>query len=86
MFVLSEGTLHPFALPNLELLPSTVIQPLRGIISVVLDDEEMEWGGPGTEAKGAEMTMVVVRRTGLGIYRVGQRLIAQKVSPFVLDR
>lgn len=79
IFVLSEGTLHPLALPNLETLPSTVIQPLRGVVSVVLDDEELEWGGPGSEDKNAEMTMVVVRRKGLGIYRLGQRLIAQKV-------
>jgi len=77
--VLSEGTLHPFALPSLETLPSTVIQPLRGVVSVVLDDEELEWGGPGSEDKNAEMTMVVVRRKGLGIYRLGQRLVAQKV-------
>jgi hypothetical protein len=79
IFVLSEGTLHPLALPNLETLPSTVIQPLRGVVSVVLDDEELEWGGPGSEDKNAEMTMVVVRRKGLGIYRLGQRLTAQKV-------
>ena len=73
-FILSEGTLHPLALPNLDTLPSTVIQPLRGIISVVLNDEELEWGGEG------EMTMVVVRRSGLGIYRVGQRLVPIKVG------
>lgn len=79
MFVLSEGTLHPFSLPHLELLPSTIVQPLRGIVSAVLDDEELEWNGPGSEDKGAEMTLVVVRRKGLGIYRLGQRLVPQKV-------
>ena len=80
MFVLSEGTLHPLALPSLDTIPSTVIQPLRGVVSVVLDDEELEWGGPGSEDKTAEMTVVVVRRKGLGIYRLGQRLVAQKVG------
>ena len=79
VLVLSDGTLHPLTLPGLETLPSTVMQPLRGIVSVVLDDEELEWGGPGSEDKTAEMTLVVVRRKGLGIYRLGTRLVAQKV-------
>jgi hypothetical protein len=46
---------------------------------VVLDDEEMEWGGPGSEGKGADMTVVVVRRKGLGIYRLGNRMVPIKV-------
>lgn len=78
-FVLSEGTLHPLSLPSLEPVPSTVIQPLRGVVSVILDDDELEWGGVGAEEKGAEMTVVVVRRKGLGIYRLGQRLVTQNV-------
>ena len=73
LFILSEGTLHTLALPNLETLPSTVVQPLRGVVTVVLDDEELEWGG------SEEMTVVVVKRKGLSIYRLGARLVAQKV-------
>lgn len=74
----SDGTLHPLALPNLEVLPSTVIAPLRGVTSVVLDDEELGWDG-GDE-KGGEMTVVVVRRKGLGIYKLGSRMVPFKVS------
>jgi hypothetical protein len=55
------------------------MSPLRGVVSVVLDDEQLEWGGPGTEDKTAEMTVVVVRRKGLGVYRLGTRLVAVKV-------
>lgn len=45
-----------------------------------MDDDELDWGGPGAEEKGTEMTVVVVRRRGLGIYRVGSRMTPVKVS------
>ena len=79
-FVLAEGTMHPLNLPFLENLPSTVIAPLRGVVSVILDDDELEWHGEGAEQNRTEMTMVIVRRRGLGIYRVGGRMTPQKVS------
>ncbi|RSH83741.1 hypothetical protein EHS25_005356 [Saitozyma podzolica] len=78
-FILSDGTLHPLALPNLEVLPSTVIAPLRGVTSVVLDDEELGWDGG--EDRGGEMTVVVVRRKGLGIYKLGSRMVPFKEIP-----
>lgn len=53
---------------------------MRGVLSVVLNDEEMEWGGPGADDKGAEMLVVVVRRKGLGIYKLGSRMVNIKVS------
>lgn len=52
---------------------------LRGVVSVILDDNELDWGGPGSEDKSTDMTVVVVRRKGLGIYRLGTRLTAIKV-------
>jgi hypothetical protein len=55
-----------------------VIAPLRGVTSVVLDDEELGWDGG--EEKGGEMTVVVVRRKGLGIYKLGSRMVPFKVS------
>jgi hypothetical protein len=67
-------------LPSLDPLPSTTIQTLRGVINVVLDDMELDWGGPGSEDKSTDMTVVVVRRKGLGIYRVGARMVPVKVS------
>lgn len=82
----ADGTLHALALPSLEPLPSTTIQSLRGIINVILDDDELDWGGPGTEEKGTEMTVVVVRRRGLGIYRVGSRMTPVKVSEMSSER
>lgn len=72
--------MHVFSLPGLEPVPSAYISPLRGIISVILDDEEMEWAGPGSEDRTAEVTVVLVRRRGLGIYKVGSRMQAVKVS------
>lgn len=81
-FVLSDGTLHPLALPSLDVLPSTVMAPLRGVVSLVLDDEELDWGGPGSEERerGAEMTVVVVRRKGMAVYKLGARMQLVKVS------
>jgi hypothetical protein len=67
-------------LPSLEPLPSTTIQTLRGVVNVVLDDMELDWAGPGNEERATDMTVVVIRRKGLGIYRVGSRMIPVKVS------
>ena len=76
----TDGTLHSFMLPSLEPLPSTTIQTLRGVVNVVLNDDELDWGGPGSEAKATDMTVIVVRRKGLGVYRVGARMLPVKVS------
>jgi hypothetical protein len=77
----TDGTLHFLSLPNLEPVPSTLISPLRGVVSIILNDDELEWGGPGSEDKTAEMAVVVVRRKGLGVYKLGTRMVAVKVSP-----
>lgn len=39
----------------------------------------MEWAGPGVEERNAEVIVVVVRRRGLGIYRLGDRMQPVKV-------
>jgi hypothetical protein len=71
--------MHALALPSLEGIPSTTIPPLRGVSSIILDDNEMEWAGPGGEERNAEVIVVVVRRRGLGIYRLGERMQPVKV-------
>lgn len=68
-------------LPSLEPLPSTTIQTLRGVVNVVLNDDELEWAGPSHEDKTTDMTVVVIRRKGLGIYKVGSRMVLVKVCP-----
>lgn len=73
-------------LPSLEPLPSTTIQTLRGVVNVVLNDEELEWAGPSHEDKTSDMTAVVVRRKGLGIYKVGARMTLIKVRQFTHGR
>lgn len=75
-----DGTLHALMLPSLEPLPSTTIQTLRGVVNVVLNDEELEWAGPSHADKTTDMTAVVIRRKGLGIYKVGSRMVLIKVS------
>ena len=68
-------------MPNLDTVPPTNTATLRGIINVILDDDQLEWNGPASEEAATEMTMVVVRRRGLGIYRVGQRMVSTKDIP-----
>ncbi|BEJ17778.1 hypothetical protein CspHIS471_0700460 [Cutaneotrichosporon sp. HIS471] len=76
--VLSEGTLHPLSLPGLEPLPSNSIAAVRGVVSVALNDDELDLAdNDGT----ADMTVVLVKRKGLGIYRLGQRMTMVKEMP-----
>ncbi|WVQ83199.1 hypothetical protein IAT38_005338 [Cryptococcus sp. DSM 104549] len=81
LLVVSDGTLHSLTLPNLEPVPSSVMPPLRGVVSVVLDDDELEWDGEGSDDKNAEMKIVLVRRKVLGVYRLGNRLSSVKEIP-----
>lgn len=77
--VLSEGTLHPLSLPGLEPLPSNSIGAVRGVVSVALNDDELDLAGK--EGEGVtDMTVVLVKRKGLGIYRLGQRMTMVKVG------
>ncbi|KAL1413618.1 hypothetical protein Q8F55_001393 [Vanrija albida] len=76
--VLSEGTLHPLSLPSLEPIPSTVIPVIRGVVTVSLNDDELDLGDGESIT---DMTVVVVRRKGLGVYRLGTRMTLVKDIP-----
>lgn len=77
-FVLSDGTLHPLSLPNLEPVPSSQIPPIRGVVSVALNDDELDLGLETDNV--TDMTIVVVKRKGLVIYRLGTRMTSVKVG------
>ncbi|OXG40487.1 hypothetical protein C360_00255 [Cryptococcus neoformans Bt15] len=79
LFVISDGTMHALTLPSLEAVPSTIIPTMRGVVSVILNDDELDYG-PGSEEK-TDMTIVIVRRRVLGIYRLGNRLQSIKEIP-----
>ncbi|TXT15581.1 hypothetical protein VHUM_00084 [Vanrija humicola] len=76
--VLSEGTLHPLSLPSLEPIPSTVIPAIRGVVTVSLNDDELDLGDGESIT---DMTVVVVRRKGLSVYRLGTRMTLVKDIP-----
>lgn len=79
VLVLSDGTLHPLSLPGLEPLPSNVMGSIRGVISVVLNDDELDLGGFDGEG-ASDMTVVVVKHKGIVVYRLGHRMTALKVG------
>lgn len=79
LFVISDGTMHALTLPSLEVVPSTIIPTMRGVVSVILNDDELDYG-QGSEEK-TDMTVVIVRRRVLGIYRLGNRLQSIKEIP-----
>lgn len=78
--ILAEGILHPLSLPNLEPLPPNTISPIRGVVSVALNDDELDLAGNDGDGV-TDMTVVVVRRKGLAIYRLGTRMILVKEIP-----
>lgn len=77
--ILAEGTLHPLTLPGLEPVPSTSMPVIRGVVSVALNDDELDLGKEGESI--TDMTVVVVRRKGLAIYRMGNRMTMVKEIP-----
>ncbi|TYJ57008.1 hypothetical protein B9479_002287 [Cryptococcus floricola] len=79
ILVISDGTMHTLSLPDLAQIPSNVIPPMRGVISVILNDDELDWR-PGSEER-TDMTVVTVRRHGLGIYKLGHKFQAIKEIP-----
>ena len=81
---LSDGTLQTFTLPSFDPVPNSIMSPLRGILSVILDDNELDWNGSGTEEKSVELSVILVRRKGLTIYRFGTRFAAVKVGSVIV--
>ncbi|WVQ72620.1 hypothetical protein IAR50_002178 [Cryptococcus sp. DSM 104548] len=79
ILVISDGTLHTLSLPDLAQIPSSVIPLMRGVMSVILNDDELDWQ-PGSEER-TDMTVVTVRRHGLGIYKLGHKFQAIKEIP-----
>ncbi len=76
LLVLADSTLHFFQLPSLEPVPPGVISPVRGVVAVALDDQEM-----GMHAEGErEMSLVVVKRRTVGLYMLGMRLMWLQVG------
>lgn len=74
--VLSDNTLYILALPSLEPLAPTIVPPIRDVTDVVLDDQEIAVRPSDTEAggKGVEITLSIVRRKAIALYRLGSRL------------
>ncbi|WVN88218.1 uncharacterized protein L203_103419 [Cryptococcus depauperatus CBS 7841] len=79
MLVISDGTLHALHLPNLEPVHSSTFPLMRNVVSVILNDDELDWN-PGTEEK-TDTTVVLVRRKVLSIYKLGARLQSIKEIP-----
>lgn len=69
--------MHALSLPSLEPIPSNIIPVMRGVMSIILNDDDLDYE-PGPEEK-ADMTIVIARRRVLGIYRLGNRLQSIKV-------
>ena len=76
-------------MPSLEPLPHGSVQPIRDVIDVALDDQEIAWrqGDDETGGKGVEITLSIVKRKTIAIYRLGAKLSFLQVSyiqrPFV---
>jgi hypothetical protein len=71
-----DGTLYFLALPTLEPLPHGSAQPIRDVIDVALDDQEIAWR-PGDDdhgGKGVDITLSIVKRKAISIYRLGNKL------------
>lgn len=69
--ILSETTLHFVALPTLEPVPSGLIQSMRGVVAVAVDE--------GPEGVEGEKNVCVIKRKGIGIFRLSSRLFHVKV-------
>jgi hypothetical protein len=58
------------------------IQPIREVVDVALDDQEIAWR-PGDEeggGKGVEITLSIVKRKAISLYRLGAKLSYIQVS------
>jgi hypothetical protein len=66
--VLSAGTLHPLSLPDLDPILSKDFAPIRGVVSVALNDDELDLG---SEDNMTDMTVVVLKRKAILLCRIG---------------
>lgn len=78
--VLCDGMLHPLSLPGLETIPSNSLPTIRGVVSVALNDDELDLAGKDGESV-TDMTVVIVRRKGIALYRLGSRMTMVKEIP-----
>ncbi len=74
LLVLSEGVLQFFYLPNLDPVPNNVITPIRGVVTVALDDQEVALQIVDTSGTGMEMSVCVVKKKTVALYRLGTRM------------
>jgi len=78
-FILTEGTLHPFTLPSLDPILNSQFAPIRGVVSVALNDDELDLGAGDSEGM-TDMTVVVLKRKGLVLCRIGSGFRTIKVG------
>jgi hypothetical protein len=74
----TESTLHFLTLPTLDPIPTALIQPIRGVITVAIDEGKNLYAQDGT---GEDVGLCVIKRRGISVYRLGGRLFSVKVSP-----
>ncbi|KAL7416423.1 hypothetical protein BDY24DRAFT_233923 [Mrakia frigida] len=79
VLVLSESTLHFLTLPSLDPIPTALIQSIRGVITVALDESHHDLYS--AEGSGDEVGICVIKRRGISVYRLGSRLFSVKEIP-----
>ncbi|CED83238.1 Vacuolar assembly/sorting proteins VPS39/VAM6/VPS3 [Phaffia rhodozyma] len=75
--ILSESTLHFVTLPSLEPVLPALIQPIRGVVAVSVDEGHEYYSADGVD----EVGLCVVKRKVISVLRLGTRLFHVKEIP-----
>ena len=77
-----DGKLHFFTLPELDILP---IPPIRNVQAVTVDQQALSRPFPHAQTHTVEaVDFCIIKRTGLGLYSLREKLVFHKVTIFNL--
>ncbi|GLB42247.1 putative CNH domain containing protein [Lyophyllum shimeji] len=82
-FILSDRTLHFYTLPSLDPVSLNIVKPIRHVVTFAVDHNDLKRPPPpiATPTLQAEVSFCIIKRTGIAMYVMRERLSFLKEIP-----
>ncbi|KAH8108778.1 hypothetical protein DFH11DRAFT_1710480 [Phellopilus nigrolimitatus] len=83
--ILSDHQIHFYVIPSLDPVHSTIIRPIRNVISFAVDEQQMRLFPPELYQQVEPIEFCVIKRANIAMYNLKERLVLQREVPNALS-
>ncbi|KZT07023.1 uncharacterized protein LAESUDRAFT_812372 [Laetiporus sulphureus 93-53] len=73
--LLADGQVYIYTLPSLDMVPSSVIRPIRGVVTIAADEEHLRRPAASASSQGVQpVDFCVIKKSSIEMYSLQERL------------